>query len=166
MLVLFAVSVLACAVPDFVPAALGIQRHAPDLFVAMAVALGLRGRGPGALAGAVVLGALKDCASLDPLGTHAFVLGVVALVFQRSDGGEPVRGASRAILVALGVLLAHALLLVRMLVIPRLGVGFASIGGAFPTALWTALVSWPLLSALDRLHLLDDFGGSRRGLSA
>ena len=164
-LVLFALAVLACAVPDFAPAALGIHRHAPDLFAAVAVSLGLRGRGSGALAGAVVLGLLQDCASLDPLGTHAFVLGLVAFVFQRSDGGEPMRGASRALLVALGTLLAHALLWLRLLVIMQASPGFASIGQAFPTALWTALASWPLLSLMDRTHALDDFGGGRRGFS-
>ncbi len=165
LLVLFALAVVACAIPDFAPAFLGIRQHCPDLFVAVAVDLGLRSRGPGALAGAVVLGLLQDCASLDPLGTHAFVLGLIAYVFQRPERREPLRGASRALLVGLGTLLAHAILLLRLLVVARGGVGFDSIGAAFPIAFWTALASWPLLSLLDRTHALDDFGGRRHGLS-
>ena len=165
LLVLFALSVLACAVPDYAPAFLGIERHVPDLFAAVAVDLGLRGRGSGALAGAVVLGLLEDCASLDPLGTHGFVLGMVAFAFLRPERAAPPRGASRAILVALGTLLAHALLLVRLFVVTQGGLGFSSLGAAFPTAIWTALASWPLLSLLDRTHALDDFGGRGRGLS-
>ena len=166
LLVVFALAVLACAVPDLAPPFLGISRHCPDLFVAVAVNLGLRGKGAGALGAAVALGLLQDCASLDPLGTHAFVLGFIAYVFQRPERDERVNGASRAILVALGSLLAHVLLLVRLLVVTRGGLGFSSIGGAFPTALWTALASWPLFSLLDRTHALDDFGGRRRGLPA
>ena len=100
LLVLFALSVLGCAVPDFAPSTWGIARHAPDLFTAVAAYLGLRGRGAGALTGAVLLGLLQDCASLDPLGTHAFVLGVVALVFLRPGRVDVVQGPSRAICVS------------------------------------------------------------------
>jgi len=167
-LVLFAVAVLGCAAPDVAPAFLGISRHAPDLFVAVAAYLGLRGRGAGALAGAVFLGCLRDCASLDPLGMHGFVLGAVAFVFLRPERVHVPTGASRALLVAVACVLAHGLLLLHLLVVPRDGSGpdFASLRGAFPTALWTALASWPLLALLDKTGLLDDQTGARRGLAA
>lgn len=164
-LVLFAVCVLACAVPDAAPAVLGIARYPPDLFVAVAAWLGMRGRGAGALAGAVFLGCLRDFASLDPLGTHAFVLGAVAFLFLRPDRVHAPTGPARALLVGLACVLAHGLLLLRLLVMSKDAPAFDSFGGAFPTALWTALVSWPLLSLLDRAHLLDDLAGARRGVS-
>jgi len=166
LLVLFAIAVLACAVPDLAPSLLGISAHPPDLFVAVAAWLGLRGRGAGALVGAVVLGCLRDFASIDPLGTHAFVLGTVAFVFLRPERAHVATGWSRALLVGLACVLAHGLLLVRLLVVSRDAPDFASIASAFPTALWTALASWPLLALLDKSRLLEDLTGARRGLSA
>ncbi len=165
-LVLFAVAVLACAVPDFAPAFLGISAHSPDLFVAVAAYLGLRGRGAGALAGAVVLGCLQDFTSLDPLGTHAFVLASVTFVYLRPERTQAPTGWSRALLVGLACVLAHGILVLRLLVVSPDGPGFASIKGAFPTALWTALASWPLLALLDRTRLLEDLTGARRGRPA
>jgi len=167
LLVLFALSVLACAVPDLTPAALGLSRHAPDLFTAVAVYLGLVGRGYGALTGAVLLGLLQDCASLDPLGSHAFVLGIVALVFLRPGRSTPIRGASRATCVVLGCVFGRLLLVVRMLAVMkegRPGLGFVADGVL--SALWTALASWPLFALLDRTHALEDFTGGTRGVSA
>lgn len=166
ILVLFALAVLGCAIPDFAPSWLGIARHAPDLFTAVAAYLGLRGRGTGALIGAVMLGLLQDCASLDPLGTHAFVLGVVALVFLRPGRDEVVNGPSRAILVALACVLARFILVVRTLAVTPDGPRFDSIVSAFPVAFWTALATWPLLSLLERTHALEDFTGGARGVSA
>ena len=166
LLVLYAIAVLACAVPDFAPAFLGVSRHPPDLFVAVAAYLGLRGHGAGALVGAVVLGCLRDFASLDPLGTHAFVLATVTFLFLRPERAHVPTGWTRALLVGLACLLAHVLLLLRLLVISPDGPGFATLGGAFPTALWTALASWPLLALLDKSGLIEDLTGARRGLSA
>lgn len=167
LLVLFALAMLGCAVPDFAPRFLSISRHAPDLFVAVAAYLGLRGRGVGALAGAVTLGLLQDCGSLDPIGTHAFVLGTIAFVFVRPDRGAPVVAASRALLVALAVVLARLLLVARGLVVaPDATPSLAPLVAALPTALWTGLATWPLLSLLDRARALDDFTGARHGVSA
>ena len=114
LLVLLALALLAAAVPDAAPHVLAIDRHPPDLFLALAAYLALRGRGYEAVPWAMALGALKDCASLDPLGTHAFVLGTVALLL--SSGREragSVRGVTRAFAVGAAGVLAHAISLVR-----------------------------------------------------
>ena len=165
VLVLLLWAVVACAVPDAMPARLSIDRHAPDLFVALAAYLAVRGRGLHVVQWGILLGALKDCASLDPLGTHAFVLGATTLLFARSrddDDAPAPSGASLAVSVAAATLVAGVLYAVRLLPMRVGGPGaWRLVLDAFPTALWTALVSWPLLSLLQRTGGVDDLLGRR-----
>lgn len=158
--------VLAAGLPDLLPAALGLARHAPDLWVALVVYLACRGRGYAAVGWGIVVGLLRDAQSLDPLGTHGFVLGVVGLLFAegRRDRGE-VAGLSRWLCVGGGVIAAGWIYQLRML---PLGVGLSLPGllDVVPTALWTALAAAPLCASADRLGALDDLCGRSRGLPA
>ena len=170
LLVLVLWAVVACALPDAMPARLAVDRHAPDLFVALAAYLAARGSGLHVVRWGILLGALKDCASLDPLGTHAFVLGATTLLFARSrdDDDQPAPSApSIAISVALATLVANVLYAVRLLPMHRDAPGaLRLVVDAFPTALWTALASWPLLSILTRTGAVDDLLGRRRARAA
>ncbi len=168
VLVLFAWVVLASAAPDAMPSWLSIDRHAPDLFVALTAYLALRADGHGVVRWGIVLGLAKDCVSLDPLGTHAFVLGTVAyLLARRRSPASEARGASRALLTGAAELLAHVLYLLRSLPLHRGGPGLSALPAGFPIALWTALQSWPLFALLDRTRVLDDLAGRRaHGFSA
>jgi rod shape-determining protein MreD len=164
LLVLFALGILGCALPDMAPRALGLAAYPPDLFVAAAAYLGLRGKGGGAIFGAVLLGFLRDAASLDPVGTHASVLGVVAFVFLSPDRARPPVGAARAIAVVGACLLARVLLEGRGLLLAPEGPGLGALPGSIPAGLLTALVAWPLFALLDRTRVLDDWTGTPRGL--
>ncbi len=160
-LVLLLLTFLAAAVPDVAPRALSIASHPPDLFVALAAYLALRGSGYAAVGWAVLLGCAKDAVSLDPLGTHAFVLGTVAFLLARDRGAhaagrEPIRGVARAAAVGGAVVLSGVLYALRAWPIAGSAAPFAAIPAAFPCALWTALFSAPLLFALDRTRALDD----------
>jgi hypothetical protein len=166
VLVLFAWAVVASALPDAVPGWLGLDRHAPDLFVALAVWLGTRTANPGAVGWAALLGAAKDAVSLDPLGTHAFTLGFVAWAFLRRSGGPAPRGLALALCVAGGALLGHATLVLRSMPVARDGPGLEALAAAPAIALWTALWSAPALALLDRTRALDDLVGRRGGLPA
>lgn len=165
VLVLWAV--LASALPDAMPARWSIDRHAPDLFVAFAVWLGVRGTGVHVVGWSVVLGLFADAASLDPLGTHAFTLGLVTMLCWRPRGDRRAKaGAGLAAAVAGGTVLARVVGALRALPLHR----EADLPGAFaaslPTALWTALASWPLLALLDRTGLADDLTGRRSARAA
>ena len=165
LLVLLALALLAAAVPDAAPHVLAIDRHPPDLFLALAAYLALRGRGYEAVPWAMALGALKDCASLDPLGSHAFVLGTVALLL--SSGREragSVRGVTRAFAVGAAGVLAHALSLVRSIPVTGEVPTAAAFLDGLPIGLWTAVFAAPLLALLDRTGALDDLAGRRRGV--
>jgi len=165
LLVLLALALLAAAVPDAAPHVLSIDRHPPDLFLALAAYLALRGRGYEAVPWAMALGALKDCASLDPLGTHAFVLGTVALLL--SSGREragSVRGVTRAFAVGAAGVLAHAISLVRSIPVTGEMPTAAAFLDGLPIGLWTAVFAAPLLALLDRTGALDDLAGRRRGV--
>lgn len=169
VLVLFAWVVLATAVPDAAPHWLAIDRHAPDLFVAMVAYLALRSDGHGVVPWGIALGAAKDCVSIDPLGTHAFVLGTVAYVLaRRRSSFDTTTGVSRALTVAGAVLLARVLYILRCLPLQLHGpsFSFSQLLDALPSALWTAVFSWPLMALLDGTGALDDVTGRRRGLSA
>jgi hypothetical protein len=142
-----------------------MSRHAPDLWVALAVWLGTRSESPAVTGWAALLGGLKDACSRDPLGTNAFVLAAVAFTFVRRRGAPP-RGASLAGTVFVGALLAHVLYVLRSIPLHRDAPLLSSLPAGFPTAFWTALVAWPLLGLLDRTHALDDLVGRRDGLPA
>ena len=166
-LVLLLLVVVAGAVPDLCPSLAGISAHPPDLLVALAAYLSLRGSGYGAVPWSIGLGFAKDAMSLDPLGTHAFVLGAVSLLLVRDRSGEaPARGLLRAGAVALAALFAHVVAVLRSVPVSREGFSLAGLLAGFPVALWTGLLTWPLLSLLDRTAALDGLAGRARGLSA
>lgn len=163
LLVLFAWAVAAGAVADLAPARFGLDRHPPDLWVAMAAYLALRGAGVHGVRWAVLLGLLEDGASLDPLGTHGFVLGATTLLLARppSSDRRPL-GLTLPLTVACATVLARALYAVRCLPLHRDVPFLPTVLAGFPAALWTALATWPLLAALDRVGAVDDLLGRRR----
>jgi hypothetical protein len=157
---LLLVPILACAVPDLAPPALGLERHPPDLWAVVVVYLALRGRGFRAVGWAIALGAVRDAASLDPLGTHAFTLGLTAFVF--CEGRVPrsqVEGAGAAGLAALGVLAAAWIHLLRILPLGGGVVDLAAFGAAFPVALASGVLAAGLFPLLDRFGVFDDLCG-------
>ena len=101
-----------------------MDRHAPDLFVALVAYLALRSDGLDVVPWAIAIGFAQDCASLDPLGAHAFVLGFVGFVFARPEGASSrarVRGPGLGITIVGAALLAHVLYVVRMFPVLRGG---------------------------------------------
>lgn len=164
--VLLALMLLATAIPDLSPHALSIHRHPPDLWVAATLYLAFRARAFKAVGWAILLGLVRDSVSLDPLGTHAFVLGTIAFLFAegRSQRGR-VEGLTRLCLVAAGSLLAGWLYLVRIL---PLGGGVVTAGafvGVVPGVLWTTVLAAGLFPLLDRYQLLDELCGRTHAFS-
>ena len=167
LLVLLLWAVLAGALPDAAPAALGIARHPPDLYVALAAYLAMRSTGPNVVRWGILLGLLADCASLDPLGTRAFAIGVTTLAFSRRRGGsQGPTGPMVPFMVFAAALLAHLLYVVRVLPLHGAAPFFGALAAGFPVALWTALLSWPLLAVLDRTGAVDDLTGRHRARPA
>ena len=165
-LVLLLLVVVAGAVPDACPQFLGIAAHPPDLLLALAANLSLRGSGYGPVPWSIGLGIAKDAMSLDPFGTHAFVLGTVSLMLVRDRSSEsPARGLLRVGAISLAALFGHVLAVLRSIPVAREGFSFAGLAAGFPVALWTGLLTWPLLALLDRTRALDDIAGRTRGLS-
>lgn len=167
LVVVFAWAILSGALPDLAPTRFGLDRAPPDLYVALATYLALRGTGYHVVKWGILLGFLVDCASLDPLGTHAFVLGTVTFLFARSRGAS--RGATGALLplaVAAATVVARVLYALRCLPLHRDVPVLGTVLGAFPAALTTALVSWPLLVLLDRTGAVADLTGRRHAARA
>ena len=167
LLVLWCLVLLAAAVPDLCPSVLGLRASPPDVWVAVVVYIAMRARGYRAVGWGILLGLVRDALSLDPLGTHAFVLGCVAYLFcegQRSRGRVDV--ASAVLAAFAGTILAGWLYIVRTLPVGSEGLGWADVVAVFPTALWTALLAVGLYSLLDRFKLLDELRGRPRGLPA
>lgn len=167
LVVLLGLLCVATALPDLVPRALALPSHPPDLWVALVLYLALRARGYKAVGWGVLVGLVRDAVSLDPLGTHAFVLGTLALVF--SEGGRQrgrLAGLGRLALVGIGTVLAGWLYLLRVL---PLGEGFVT-GAAFvdalPVALWTCVLAAGLHPTLDRFGLLDELCGRTHAFPA
>ncbi|MDA1194989.1 MAG: rod shape-determining protein MreD [Planctomycetota bacterium] len=163
---LFALTLLATALPDLLPSTWGLARHPPDLWALAALYLALRARGFRAVGWAVLLGLIRDCVSLDPLGTHGFVLGAIAFLFcagQRERGR--VDGASRVALVFVGVLASGWLYLLRLVPIGGGVVTFGAFLDAIPVALWSALLAMGLFPLFDRFGLFDDVCGRSRAFS-
>lgn len=158
--------VLAAGLPDLLPQALGLSAHGPDLWVALVVYMACLGRGYAAVGPSILVGLLRDAQSLDPLGTHGFVLGMVSL-FLCEGRGERGRltGVARAACVALGSLAASWLYLLRLLPMGG-GLSLSAVASAFPSALWTSLFALPFFATVDRLHAFDDLVGRRHGLPA
>jgi len=165
--VLFALLLLAAALPDLCPGVPLLASHPPDLLLVLAVHLALRVRGYGAIPWAILLGLLKDAASLDPLGSNAFVLGAVAFLFcEGTRQRGPVRGATGVLATFGAALVAGWLGALRVL--PYGGDAFraADLLEAVPAALASALLGAALAPFLDRYHLLDELWGRERGLPA
>ena len=163
--VLLLLAMLAAAVPDLVPNWLGVASSPPDLFAALAVFLALRADGYGAVPWAILLGLAEDASSLDPAGCHAFALGAAALALSRPRSSPASTGAGRAFAVAGGTLLAHVIYVLRMIPVAPEGLGLAALFGGVAVAFWTGLLSWPLLSLLERTRALDGLVGRTRGAS-
>jgi rod shape-determining protein MreD len=157
---------LAAGLPDLVPPRLGLERYTPDLWVALVVYLASRGRGYAAVGWGIAVGLLRDAQSLDPLGTHGFVLGLVGFLFAegRSDRGA-LGGGLRAVCVLAGTLAAAWIYVLRMLPVGG-GLVAGDLLAAFPTALWTLAAALPLYATADRLRLFDDLIGRAHGLPA
>jgi len=167
LVVLFALLMLAGALPDLLPDVLSLQRHPPDLWVLAVLYLALRARGYKAVGWAIAIGCVRDAASLDPLGTHAFVLGAVALVFAEGNRQRGrIEGFSRVILTCAGVLLAGWLYLLRMLPVGESAVTAGAFVDAIPVALWSGVMAAGLYALLDRYHLLDELCGRKHALSS
>ncbi len=158
---------LAAALPDLMPHVLSIHRHPPDLWALAALYLAFRARGFRSVGWAIAIGAARDCVSLDPLGTHAFVLGCTAFFFCEGRGSRGrIDGSSRIALTGLGVLTAGWLYLLRILPLGGGVVTFEAFVAAVPVALWSALFAAGLFSVLDRYHLLDEVCGRARAFQA
>ena len=157
---------LATAVPDLVPSVLSIDRHPPDLWAVMALYLAFRARGFRCVGWAVLLGLVRDGVSLDPFGTHGFVLGTVAFIFceGRKSRGR-IEGGSRAALTAVGVLFASWLYLVRILPLGGGVVTFGAFVDAVPVALWSTVMALGLYPVFDRFGLFDEICGRSHAFS-
>lgn len=166
LVLLLALMLLATAVPDLVPSVLSIDRHPPDLWAVMALYLAFRARGFRAVGWAVLLGLVRDGVSLDPFGTHGFVLGTVAYVFceGRRDRGR-IEGGTRVALTAVGVLFAGWLYLIRILPLGGGIVTFAGFVDAVPVALWSTLMAMGLYPVFDRFRLFDEICGRTHAFS-
>ncbi len=167
LVVLIVLMLLAAALPDLMPSVLSIQRHPPDLWAVAALYLAFRARGFKAVGWAIAIGAMRDGVSLDPLGTHAFVLGCVAFFFceGRSSRGR-ITGSTRAALTGLGVLLAGWIYLLRIL---PLGGGVVTLGAfldAAAVALWSVVLALGLYPVFDRYGLLDELCGRTHAFSS
>ncbi len=160
LVVLFVLMLLATALPDLMPEVLSIHRHPPDLWAVAVLYIAFRARGFRAVGWAIAIGAARDCVSLDPLGTHAFVLGCTAYFFceGRASRGR-IEGASRAALTGLGVLVAGWLYLLRILPLGGGVVTFDAFVTVVPIALWSTVLAAGLYALLDRYRLLDEVCG-------
>ena len=158
----------ALAVPAYCPERLGLASHPPDLWVAAVTYAALRARGYRGVGIGVGLGLVRDCLSLDPLGTHAFVLGTVAYLFSEGRYGRaPLLGLPRALFTFLAALLAGWLYVIRLLPMGAEAPSLAESLHAVPTALFTTVAAVLLVyPVLDRTQALDDLLGRRRGLPA
>jgi rod shape-determining protein MreD len=116
---------------------------------------------------AIVLGLVRDSLSLDPLGTHAFVLGFVAWLFceGRHHRGR-IEGAPRVFFTLLAALLAGWVYLLRILPLGGGAVSAVDFIHAIPTAVWTTVFAAALYPLLDQLRLLDELCGRTHGLPA
>jgi rod shape-determining protein MreD len=167
LVVLLALMLFATALPDLAPPFLSIGRHPPDLWVAAVLYLALRGRGYKAVGWAILIGLARDSVSLDPLGTHAFVLGTIAFFF--AEGGRQrgrLEGLTRLSLVAVGTLAAGWLYLLRILPLGSDVVTAAAFLDVVPGVLWTVVLAAGLYPMLDRGRLLDELCGRTRAFPA
>ncbi len=164
---LFGYLLLAAALPAVMPRTFGLAAHGPDLWVALVAYLALRGRGYAAVGWGIALGFLQDALSLDPLGTHAFVLGLTAFVFCEGQGHrKPVDGVTRLFAVLGAALLAGWLYVLRVLPFGGGALVASDLVHALPMAAFTALFAWGFFPILDHFRVFDDLIGRSRGLPA
>ena len=165
---LFFLLLLAAATPDIAPSFLGLASYPPDLWLALTVYLAARARGFRAVGWGITIGLVRDCLSLDPLGTSGFVLGVVALIFSegvRSRGRMD--SASRFASLFTAAVLASWIYVLRIIPLEGQWPSFSAWLEAFPVALWTTLVAGLLLYPLiDRFGMLDDLCGRSHAFSS
>ena len=158
---------LASALPGLMPGVLSLETYPPDPWLLLVAYLALRGRGYSAVGWAIAIGIVQDALSLDPLGTHAFVLGFVAFVF--SEGRRhrsPPAGAGRVLATFGAALLAGWLCVLRLLPVGGHAIEVADVFRAVPTAFWTTVLAAGLYPLLDHYQVFDDLLGRRRGLPA
>lgn len=157
--------IAAAAFPAICPRFLGLATYPPDPWLLLIVYLAMRGRGFTAVGWAIFLGLLRDAQSLEPLGTHAFVLGATAFIFcEGRRHRSPVEGPMRLLAVFGATVSAGVLYAVRML--PMDGAGWTDVTSAVPVALWTTLLAAGLYPIFDQLRLYDDLMGRHRGVPA
>lgn len=158
---------LAAALPGLMPRALALAEYPPDPWVLLVVYLALRGRGYAAVGWGILLGSVRDGLSLDPLGTHAFVLGAVAFFFCEGRGHRSaVEGPGRVLATFAAALAAGWLYLFRILPLGGGVVEVADFLQAVPVAFWTTLVAIGVYPILDHFRVFDDLMGRNRGLPA
>lgn len=165
--VLFLLVLLAAAVPDLCPDMLGIAAHPPDVWILLVLYIAFRARAYQGVGWGIALGVVRDSLSLDPLGTHAFVLGVIAFAFAEGNYHRGrVIGVTRVLFVFVGAVMGTWLYLLRVLPYAAGGLSFEAMWAALPGALWTALAALLLYPPLDRYKLLDDLCGRRHAFSS
>ena len=158
---------IAGALPGLWPDVLAISAHPPDPWVLLVAYLALRGRGFKAIGWGIGLGLVRDALSLDPLGTHAFVLGTTAFLFcEGRRHRSPVDGPLRLFGSFGFALVAGWLYLLRILPMEGAGVVGSDIFRVVPMAFWTALVGVGVYPILDHFRVFDDLMGRPRGLPA
>jgi rod shape-determining protein MreD len=154
-------------VPGLCPAWLDLPAHPPDVWLLPVAYAAFRGRAYHAVGLGIALGLLRDCLSLDPLGTHGFVFGAVAYAFcEGRRMRPPVTGLPRLLLTVLAALLAGWLYLLRVLPLGADAPPLSEALHVVPTALWTGAASLLLFPLLDQTRVLDDLLGRARGLPA
>lgn len=158
---------IAGALPGVWPDVLAMRSRPPDPWLLLATYLALRGRGYKAVGWAIALGLVRDALSLDPLGTHAFVLGTVAFLFcEGRRNRTPVEGLLRFFATFGAALVGGWLYLLRILPMGGAGVAVADVLGVVPMAFWTAVVAAGVDPVLDHFRVFDDLMGRPRGLPA
>jgi rod shape-determining protein MreD len=157
----------ASALSGLWPDVLALRAYPPDPWVLLTAYLALRGRGFKAVGWAVALGAVRDALSLDPLGTHAFVLGAVAFAFcEGRRHRTPAQGPVRLLATFGAVLVAGWLYLLRVLPMGNVHLSAADVFGVVPTAFWTTLIAAGVYPILDHFRVFDDLMGRPRGIPA
>ena len=167
LIALLLLVLLGAGLPDALPSAWGLAQHPPDVFALVTIYLASRARAFAAVGWGIALGVAQDCLSLDPLGTNAFVLGLVAWLFaegERSRGR--IDGPGRLAYVFVGTVAAGWIYVLRTLPYGGPPDTWAALGGAFATAWWTTLLALPLGTLLDRTRALDGLLGRSRAFSA
>ncbi len=167
ILALLLLVLLGAALPDVVPHTLGLRSWPPDVFALVTIYIAGRGRAFRAVGWGIALGAVKDSLSLDPLGTHAFVLGFVAwLLAEGATNRGRLDGAAGLLLVFAGTTLAGWVHAVRVMPYARVGSLGEAFVGSLATAFWTTMLAIPLAALLDRTHALESLFGRPRAFSA